>query len=180
MLFWRFDFNLHAQICTQLACNWASRWMAVRSVVAHPVVLSPSSSPVMPFFLRWTQVYPNSRKDFGINRITIALLTSLYLGLNFSTHLSDEFCLTARESLALILRGGGGRENILSEHLLAVSQLAQKICVLCACEQMLREPAKIMPLAAKRRGTWSPITGSKLYKIMLNNSRFLDLIKMKG
>lgn len=131
VLFWRFDFNLHAQICTQLACNWASRWMAVRSVVAHPVVLSPSSSPVMPFFLHWTQVYPNSRKDFGINRITIALLTSLYLGLNFSTHLSDEFCLTARESLALILRGGGKRKHPLWASVSCVPIGSKDLCTLC-------------------------------------------------
>lgn len=64
--------------------------------------------------------------------------------------------------------------------MLAVSQLAWRICVLGTCEQKLCEPARIMPLAAKRKGTWSPITGSKQYKIILNNSWFLDLIKMKG
>lgn len=57
--------------------------------------------------------------------------------------------------------------NILCKHLLAVSQLARRTGVLSACEQKLCEPAKIVPLAAKRRGTWSPITGSKQHEIML-------------
>lgn len=112
-----------------------------------------------------------------ISFIVTALLKSFYLGISFFlAHLSEEYGLTAKEILSLIKN----THNILSEHLLAVSQLAHRICVLGACKQKLCEPAKMMPLTAKRRGTWSPITSSKQYKIMLNNSWFLDLIKMKG